>query len=116
MNPGTGGALTRRSILKGAVMGLAITAGGGLTACTSSQGSGEATGPRSNRSAVPSSSATAEPGTATTGASRSAGGVLLAYFSRAGEKYYYGGRRNLQVGNTEVLAQMISGLIDCDVH
>jgi hypothetical protein len=30
--------------------------------------------------------------------------VLLAYFSRAGENYWYGGRRDLRVGNTEVLA------------
>jgi hypothetical protein len=37
--------------------------------------------------------------------------VLLAYFSRAGENYYYGGRTNLTVGNTEVLAGMISQLI-----
>jgi flavodoxin len=42
--------------------------------------------------------------------------VLLAYFSRAGENYHYGGRRDLDVGNTEVLAGMISGLIGCDVH
>jgi flavodoxin len=42
--------------------------------------------------------------------------VLLAYFSRAGENYYYGGRTNLQVGNTEVLARMIADRIDCDLH
>jgi flavodoxin len=41
---------------------------------------------------------------------------LLAYFSRAGENYYYGGRTNLTVGNTEVLAGMISRLINCDVY
>jgi flavodoxin len=39
--------------------------------------------------------------------------ILLAYFSRAG---WNGGRRNLKVGNTEVLARMISNLISCDVH
>ena len=39
--------------------------------------------------------------------------TLLAYFSRAGENYYYGGRRDLEVGNTEVLARMINELIDC---
>jgi len=44
------------------------------------------------------------------------GRVLLAYFSRAGENYYYGGRTNLDVGNTEVLAGMIGNLIACDVH
>jgi flavodoxin len=42
--------------------------------------------------------------------------VLLAYFSRAGENYYYGGRTNLKVGNTEVLARLIASRIDCDLH
>ncbi|MFI9848179.1 flavodoxin [Nonomuraea sp. NPDC051941] len=42
--------------------------------------------------------------------------VLLAYFSRAGENYHYGGRKYLKVGNTEVLAGMISERIACDVH
>lgn len=41
--------------------------------------------------------------------------VLLAYFSRAGENYYYGGRRTLKVGNTAVLARLIADRIDCDV-
>jgi len=41
---------------------------------------------------------------------------LLAYFSRPGENYYYGGRRNLEVGNTELLGRMIAELIDCNVH
>ncbi|HEY5821161.1 MAG TPA: flavodoxin [Propionibacteriaceae bacterium] len=41
--------------------------------------------------------------------------TLLAYFSRPGENYHYGGRRDLEVGNTEVLAQMIAGSIGCDV-
>jgi flavodoxin len=44
------------------------------------------------------------------------GRVLLAYFSRAGENYFYGGRRNLEVGNTEVVASMIAELIDCDTY
>jgi flavodoxin len=42
--------------------------------------------------------------------------ILLAYYSRAGENYYYGGRRILEVGNTEVLADMIRQLIGCDVY
>ena len=45
-----------------------------------------------------------------------AGRILLAYFSRAGENYHYGGRRQLAVGNTEVLARMIRSRLDCDVH
>ena len=40
----------------------------------------------------------------------------MAYFSRAGENYYYGGRRRLAVGNTEVLAGIIGRLLGCDVH
>jgi flavodoxin len=41
--------------------------------------------------------------------------VLLAYFSRAGENYHYGGRTHLEVGNTEVAAEMISASISADV-
>ncbi|HWM09177.1 MAG TPA: flavodoxin [Solirubrobacteraceae bacterium] len=44
------------------------------------------------------------------------GGILLAYFSRPGENYWNGGRRNLEVGNTEVLARAIRARLDCDVH
>lgn len=40
----------------------------------------------------------------------------MAYFSRPGENYYYGKRRDLNVGNTEVLAGMIADRITCDVH
>jgi len=42
--------------------------------------------------------------------------ILLAYFSRPGENYWNGGRRDLEVGNTEVLARAISARLDCDVH
>lgn len=42
--------------------------------------------------------------------------VLLVYFSRAGENYWNGGRRDLEVGNTKVVAQMIADRIDCDVY
>ncbi|MFE5023136.1 flavodoxin [Streptomyces sp. NPDC056656] len=44
------------------------------------------------------------------------GKVLLAYFSRPGENYYYGGRSNLKVGNTEVMARKICELLDCDMY
>jgi flavodoxin len=44
------------------------------------------------------------------------GRILLAYFSRPGENWWYGGRRNLKVGNTEVLARAISERLTCDVH
>jgi flavodoxin len=42
--------------------------------------------------------------------------VLMVYFSRAGENYHYGGRRDLEVGNTAVLAGIIAELTECDVH
>lgn len=42
--------------------------------------------------------------------------MLLAYFSRPGENYYYGDRIDLDVGNTQVLAGLIRDRIGCDVH
>jgi flavodoxin len=42
--------------------------------------------------------------------------TLLAYFSRPGENYYYGGRRQLQVGNTEVVARLIAERLPVDVY
>ncbi|MCZ4513889.1 flavodoxin [Streptomyces sp. ActVer] len=44
------------------------------------------------------------------------GRILLAYFSRPGENYSYGGRTTLDIGNTEVLAGMIGDRVECDVH
>jgi flavodoxin len=44
------------------------------------------------------------------------GRILLAYFSRPGENYWNGGRRNLKVGNTEVLARMIRERLGCDAY
>ncbi|MBH5143760.1 hypothetical protein HND25_12650 [Rhodococcus erythropolis] len=44
------------------------------------------------------------------------GSVLLAYFSRSGENYYYGDRTELEIGNTEVLVGMIRSRLSCDVH
>ena len=49
-------------------------------------------------------------------ASRGEGRILLAYFSRPGENYYYGDRVDLEIGNTKVLAQMISRQLDCVLH
>ncbi|MFE4837311.1 flavodoxin [Arthrobacter sp. NPDC056691] len=60
--------------------------------------------------------ASTQPSRPPAGSRESSGRVLLAYFSRAGENYYYGGRTNLDAGNTEVLAGMISTRVTCDVH
>jgi flavodoxin len=41
--------------------------------------------------------------------------VLLVFFSRAGENYFNGGRKDLTVGNTEVVAGMIRDALHCDL-
>jgi flavodoxin len=41
--------------------------------------------------------------------------VLLVVFSRAGENYFNGGRKQLAVGNTEVVAGLIGAALGCDV-
>ncbi|WP_173074520.1 flavodoxin [Phytohabitans rumicis] len=97
----------RRAFLRSALLGAAGTAAGTvLGACTDSPAVSPTASPpadsESRTAPVPSSSA--------------GGTVLLAYFSRAGENYFNGGRKRLSVGNTEVVAGMISRLIGCDVH
>jgi flavodoxin len=90
--------------------GLLLALGGAsqaLAGCTSSGSpppAGTTTPPR-----------TASDSTPIGGDTPTTGRILLAYFSRPGENYYYGGRRDLEVGNTQVLAEIISELIDCDV-
>ena len=41
--------------------------------------------------------------------------MLLVFFSRAGENYFNGGRKDLAVGNTEVVAGMVRDALRCDV-
>jgi flavodoxin len=59
--------------------------------------------------ATPTRSTSPEPGQSPASSPGPGARVLLAYFSRAGENYYYGDRTDLEVGNTEVLARLISG-------
>ncbi len=42
--------------------------------------------------------------------------ILVAYFSRPGENYYYGDRIDLEIGNTETVAGLIADRIDCDPY
>ena len=94
-------ALGRRSFLQGALLGAAgMVVGSQLGGCSTS--STRFMGPGTAQASVASAPTDSK--------------VLLAYFSRAGENYYYGGRTQLTVGNTEVLAGMIARLIGCDVH
>jgi flavodoxin len=100
----TGGIVTRRSLVRATLaVGAGSVFGAGISGCGASR-------------TQPVSPPTRE--TADRPSDRRA---LLAYSSRAGEHYYYyyyyyGGRRTLEVGNTEVLAGMISQLIECDVY
>jgi flavodoxin len=97
---------SRRAFLRGGItLGASTWIGTTLFAC-SSPDSAPTTATQTTRP-TPRPATTASSPTSRT---------LLAYFSRPGEDYYYGGRRNLEVGNTEVLARMISELIDCDVY
>lgn len=101
--------LGRRSFLRGALLGAAgVVVGAQMSGCSTSStrpmGAGTA-----QAAGAPAATGTVAP-------APSESRVLLAYFSRAGENYYYGGRTNLTVGNTEVLAGMIAQSIGCDVH
>lgn len=94
----------RRTVLRGALAAGATFLAG--AACTSGGGAP----PPTRDGSTPATSPTPAP-------SRQSGAtVLLAYFSRPGENYHYGGRTTLAVGNTEVLAGKISSRIACDVH
>lgn len=39
----------------------------------------------------------------------------VVYFSRPGENYWHGGRRDLKVGNTQVVAEQIARLVDAEM-
>jgi flavodoxin len=93
--------LQRRSFLRLALSGVVgATVGVPFSAC----GAGSPSEPRR------------DPQRGSRPAQAGGGRILLAYFSRPGENYWNGGRRNLRVGNTEVLARLISARLDCDVH
>lgn len=89
---------TRRQLLRTAAAGtISAAAAGLLAACTTSD--------RESRTVT----------TPTTPVPGNPDRTLLVYFSRAGENYWNGGRRTLDVGNTELLANLIRDRIDCDV-
>ncbi|MET0693975.1 MAG: hypothetical protein ABWY56_08585, partial [Propionibacteriaceae bacterium] len=112
--------MSRRGLLQRGLLG-------GVVAVTGTQLFGCSTGPAEDASSpapsavepsseAPSTAAPTETTTPTPSAEPPTGRVLLAYFSRAGENYYYGGRRDLEVGNTEVLAKMLDQTISVDLH
>ncbi|AYG03456.1 hypothetical protein D7I44_07845 [Gryllotalpicola protaetiae] len=88
----------------GLVLTGGVLASAALAACT------PRTGTTVNESGRPSPAAHPTPSAAP------AQRVLIAYFSRAGENYRYGGRVDLKVGNTQVAAEMIADRITADVY
>jgi flavodoxin len=96
--------MNRRTLVKGSLtLGAGALLGTQLAGCSPSTAS----------SPAPSQPRVTPEGN--TGSSSSK--VLLVYFSRAGENYYYyGDRIDLEVGNTEVVANMIASTIAVDVY
>lgn len=103
--------IDRRTLLRGSLLGGVLAMSAAQTACsTSSPGDAESAPTTAGTSPSVSEQPTA------TASDREGSRVLLAYFSRAGENYYYGDRIDLKVGNTAVLARIIGEQLDCDVH
>jgi hypothetical protein len=97
----------RRALLSGTLALVATQA-----ACSSDSADTGTTAPTRATTPAPSGSSPSP-----NGRSR----LLVAYFSRPGENYYYGDRIDLEVGNTEVLARLIARRlrelgIEHDVH
>jgi flavodoxin len=99
--------LSRRTLLRRSLLaGAGACFGAWLTACAAS-----------DDDSAPAPPSSPSPTTATTAAATGAGSrTLLAYFSRPGENYYYGDRIDLAVGNTQVLAELMAGMVTVDVY
>lgn len=91
--------MDRRAFLRGGLLTATAVA---LTACA----------PSPQEQTMPPTTPSPQPTSAGTPGSR----VLLAYFSRPGENYYYGDRIDLEVGNTQVVAEMIAAAITVDTY
>ncbi len=93
--------MNRRTLMKGSLaLGTVAALGAPLAGCNSPPSPQQATSP----TVTPEASTESAPPR-----------ILIAYFSRAGENYYYGGRINLEVGNTEVVTNQILSAITSDV-
>ncbi|GAA1331172.1 hypothetical protein GCM10009592_22280 [Brachybacterium rhamnosum] len=99
--------LARRGLLgaMGRAGAIALAAGPALAACSRPDPGSTSTPTTPEEQTVP---VTTGPATAPT--------TLLVYFSRAGENYWEGGRRDLEIGNTQVIAEMIAERLPCRVH
>jgi len=94
---------SRRTVLRAGLAGAAALAAG---CAVDPRPSPSASGPAVRPSGGATPETSGDPATNT----------LLVYFSRAGENYHEGGRRDLEVGNTAVLAGMVADRTGCDVY
>jgi flavodoxin len=100
--------LSHRTLLRCALATAGTSLAASATGCSTSRA------PRAETSASTPGQSQGLPETATSSVPGSR--ALLVYFSRAGENYYYGDRINLRVGNTAVIAAMITELVGLDVY
>ncbi|OZD13040.1 hypothetical protein CH253_18430 [Rhodococcus sp. 06-156-3C] len=98
---------SRRWVLRGALALGATGVTSALAGCSNTEIEAPDTEPQETDS---------QPTSAVTPRQGSGSRILVAFFSRPGENYYYGDRTVLDVGNTEVLVGMITERIECDVH
>lgn len=96
--------LTRRSIIGAA----ALAAAAAIVGCAPQGQPTSSTDPTPTPEGIPDMTPSTRPAAATR--------TLLVYFSRPGENYWEGGRRDLEVGSTKRLAATIAELIDCDEY
>jgi flavodoxin len=100
--------MNRRTLLhRSFVLGAGALFGTPIAGCS-------APAPPSSGSSA-SEGATAQPDDTAEPTAAAGSRVLLTYFSRAGENYYDGGRTVLEVGNTAVVAEIISSTVAVDV-
>ena len=85
--------LDRRALLRGAAAGAGILVASTLAACAAEPPSGHSPAPRPDRTSAPGESGMS---------------TLVVYFSRPGMNYWHGDRKDLEVGNTQVIAEMIA--------
>jgi flavodoxin len=95
---------------------LALAAAGiGTATVTACEAPGDRSPNRATQRSAPTRPVVTSAARPATDAAR-ATGVLLAFFSRAGEQYWNGGRRTVAVGNTAWVAEHVDRLIRPAVH
>lgn len=108
--PTTRASASRRAVL---AVGIATPLAAPLALLT---GCAPESDPGRSGSASGRTSPTTAPTTSSGGEGSGRSDTLVVYFSRAGENYWYGGRRDLRVGDTRRLVEMIADRIDCDTY